>query len=219
MNTTAQAQQISHALNALARTTPGRRRVIQACAEAYLSQVDRRRLPAAYRYPILDDRLNRADAFRMRRGDTLARMLGLAVRPDDPYLPDTARAVLAAIDAPVDRLTAAATASGQPHLIAVLWLATAGRTQTTRDTKRTAPEPEVIETVPARGSLLGYDRYAIAPGAPLPDGRTITHVEDPLGSAWRVTDDQGAVHYLHKHGLLRRYTSGAVAFIEPSWAA
>jgi hypothetical protein len=81
-----------------------------------------------------------------------------------------------------------------------------------------APAPEILETVPANGCLLGYDRFVVAPGAPLPDGRTIATVEDPLGSAWRVTDDRGAVHYLHKYGNLIRYTSGVVAFIEPEWA-
>jgi hypothetical protein len=80
------------------------------------------------------------------------------------------------------------------------------------------PTPEVLETVPANGCLLGYDRFAITPGAPLPDGRTIATVEDPLGSSWRVTDDQGTVHWLHKYGELIRYTSGTVAFREPEWA-
>ena len=81
-----------------------------------------------------------------------------------------------------------------------------------------APQPEILETVPANGCLLGYDQFAIAPGAPLPDGRTIATVEDPYGSCWRVTDDQGSVHYLHKYGRLIRYTSGTVTFIEPEWA-
>jgi hypothetical protein len=80
------------------------------------------------------------------------------------------------------------------------------------------PEPEPLETVPANGCLLGYDRFAIAPGVPLPDGRTVVAVEDPLGSSWRVTDDQGSVHWLHKYGELIRYTSGVVAFREPEWA-
>lgn len=43
--------------------------------------------------------------------------------------------------------------------------------------------PEILETVSARGQLLGYDRLAITPGAPLPDDRTIATVEDPLGSS------------------------------------
>lgn len=81
-----------------------------------------------------------------------------------------------------------------------------------------APKPEIVKTVPANGSLLGYEQYAIAPGGPLPDGRTIATVEDPLGSAWRVADDQGAVHWLHKYGELIRYTNGVVAFREPEWA-
>lgn len=80
------------------------------------------------------------------------------------------------------------------------------------------PKPEILKTVPANGCLLGYDQLAITPGAPLPDGRTIAAVEDPLGSAWRVTDDQGTVHWLHKYGELIRYTSGVIAFREPEWA-
>ena len=85
-------------------------------------------------------------------------------------------------------------------------------------TEPALPELEILETVPANGCLLGYDQYAIAPGAPLPEGRTIVTVEDPLGSCWRVTDDQGGVHHLHKYGRLIRYTSGTVTFIEPEWA-
>ena len=85
-------------------------------------------------------------------------------------------------------------------------------------TPAATPTPEILETVPANGCLLGYDRFVIAPGAPLPEGRTIVTVEDPLGSSWRVTDDQGAVHWLHKYGQLIRYTSGVVAFREPEWA-
>ncbi|MFD4855125.1 hypothetical protein [Streptomyces atratus] len=116
-------RQTQHALTALARTTPGRRRLIAACAEEYLAQVDRRRLPVGYHKPILDDRSNRVDAFSMRRGDQFARMLGIACRPSNEHLPATARAVLDVVDAPVRKLTAAATATGQPHLIAVLHIA------------------------------------------------------------------------------------------------
>ncbi|MFI7315165.1 hypothetical protein [Streptomyces hygroscopicus] len=123
----APARQIRHALTALAHTTPGRRRVIQAAAEDYLAQIDRRRLPVGYNRAILSDHDNRADAYRMRRGQTFARMLGLAVHPADEHLPDTARAALEAIDAPVRQLTAAATASGQPLLVAVAHCAGAVR--------------------------------------------------------------------------------------------
>ncbi|MET9051227.1 hypothetical protein ABZW50_08745 [Streptomyces bacillaris] len=108
----------------LAATTPGRRRVIGAAAEEYLSQVDRRRLPMGYDLPIMLDHNNRADAYRMRRGDVFARMLGIACQPTDAQLPDTARAVLAAINAPVDRLVQAAVESGSPELVALLWVAT-----------------------------------------------------------------------------------------------
>lgn len=124
--TATQARQIRHALTALTRTTPGRRRVIQAAAEEYLSQIDRRILPMGYdwHFPAnpAGDRRNRGDAFRMRRGNTFARMLGIACQPTDPHLPLTARVILAEIDAPVRRLTAAATASGQPLLVATLHL-------------------------------------------------------------------------------------------------
>lgn len=115
-------RQTSHALAMLATTTPGRRRVIQAAAEGYLAQVDRRRLPLGYDLPITSDHSNRADAYRMRRGETFARMLGISCSPSDANLPDTARAVLAAIDAPVTELTDRAEATGQPVLVAMLHL-------------------------------------------------------------------------------------------------
>ncbi|MCX5158109.1 hypothetical protein OOK39_02185 [Streptomyces sp. NBC_00264] len=113
-------RQARHALTALVRTTPGRRRVIQAAAEEYLSQIDRRRLPLGWGQPITDDHFNRADAYEMRRGNAFARMLGISCRPSDPQLPDTARAVLAAIDAAPRRLTDLARTTGQPALVALL---------------------------------------------------------------------------------------------------
>jgi len=119
-----QNRQIRHALTALAATTPSRRGFIARAAADYLSQVDRRRLPVGYREPIFDDRSNRADAYRMRGGDTLARMLGLAVRPSDEHLPATARAVLAATNANVDRLTEAAHRTGAPGAVATLYVLT-----------------------------------------------------------------------------------------------
>ncbi|MFE7485486.1 hypothetical protein [Streptomyces sp. NPDC057552] len=109
----------------LTKTTPGRRRYIQAAAEEYLSQIDRRRLPVGYDVPITGDRDNRIDAYRMRRGDVFARMLGISCTASDPQLPDTARAVLAQIDAPVCQLVQAAVESGSPELVALLWVATA----------------------------------------------------------------------------------------------
>lgn len=117
---TSGSRQARHALTAVARTSVGRRRLIAACARDYLSQVDRDRLPRGYDRPIADDRRNRADAFRMRRGNTLARLLGLAVRPDDADLPDTARAVLAELEKPVVRLAEVAAATGQPAVVAFL---------------------------------------------------------------------------------------------------
>lgn len=112
--------QARHALTALATTTPGRRRVIQAAAEEYISQIEYRRLPIGWTVPITNDRCNRVDAYRMHRGHIFARMLGIACQPQDTQLPDTARAVLAAINAPVTQLTARAVASGQPALVALL---------------------------------------------------------------------------------------------------
>jgi len=121
-STTPQDRQIRHALNALARTTPGRRRAIQAAAENYLSQINRHRLPVGYNQPIPDDRINRADAYRMRQGSTLTRMLGISCHPTDEHLPATARAVLAAIDAPIRHLANAATTTGEPVTVAVAYL-------------------------------------------------------------------------------------------------
>ncbi|MFD5875678.1 hypothetical protein [Streptomyces sp. NPDC060322] len=113
-------RQASHALEMLATTTPGRRRVIQAAAEEYLSQVDRRRLPLGYDVPITLDHSNRADAYRMRRGHVFTQMLGIACKPSDADLPDTARAILAAIDATPMRLVGLAYTTGQPDLVALL---------------------------------------------------------------------------------------------------
>ncbi|MBD0743573.1 hypothetical protein [Streptomyces sp. CBMA152] len=117
-------RQTRHALTALTRMTPARRSVVQAAAVEYLSQVDRRRLPVGYDRAIGHDDDNRADAFTMRRGNVMARLLGLGVQPHDPDLPDTARAVLAAIDTTPRELTKLGEASGQSLLVAALWLAT-----------------------------------------------------------------------------------------------
>ncbi|MFZ4264467.1 hypothetical protein [Streptomyces arboris] len=114
--------QTRHALTALTTLTPGRRRVVQAAAEEYLSQIDRRRLPMGYDVPIADDRHNRGDAYRMRRGDVVARVLGISCQPSDVRFPDTVRAVLAAVDAPVDRLAERAVLTGQPVAVALLHL-------------------------------------------------------------------------------------------------
>ncbi|MBV7671396.1 hypothetical protein STHAL_18260 [Streptomyces halstedii] len=113
-------RQTRHALTALASLTPGRRRVVQAAAEEYLSQIEHRRLPIGYTQPITSDRYNRIDAYHMRRGHIFARMLGIACQPQDADLPDTARAVLAAINAPVAELTARAQTTGHPGLVALL---------------------------------------------------------------------------------------------------
>ncbi|WP_405699115.1 hypothetical protein OG209_05335 [Streptomyces sp. NBC_01383] len=114
--------QTRHALAMLATTAPGRRRVIQAAAEEYLSQIERRRLPLGWNIPITDDRYNRVDAYRMRRGEVFARMLGISCQPSDAQLPDTARAVLAAIDATPQHLADLAQVTGQPALVALLHL-------------------------------------------------------------------------------------------------
>ncbi|MFF0629816.1 hypothetical protein [Streptomyces sp. NPDC004296] len=115
----AQDRQILHALTALSRTTPGRRRLVRDCAEQYLSQVDRQRLPVGYDQPISTDWANRADAHRMRHGDQFARMLGISCRPGDRHLPATARAVIAAVDAPVEQLVDIAQRTGDPAGVAV----------------------------------------------------------------------------------------------------
>ena len=55
-------------------------------------------------------------------------------------------------------------------------------------------------------------------GTVLPDGATITSVEDPLGSAWAVTVDSGEERHIHKYAELRRYTTGRLVLVEPEWA-
>lgn len=116
-------RQLDHALTALAATTPGRRRYI-AAAQEYLDQIDGRRLPMGYDRPFGPglESANRADAFRMRRGCTVAAMLGLAVQPSDPNFPTTLRAIISVVDAPVDRLVQAAHTTGTPAAIALVHL-------------------------------------------------------------------------------------------------
>ncbi|MFF0629814.1 hypothetical protein [Streptomyces sp. NPDC004296] len=132
----APSRQTRHALTALARTTPARRRLIRTCAEEYLSQIDRHRLPMGYGQPMLYDPANRSDAYRMRRGAQLAGMLGISCRPDDKDLPETARAVVAAVDATVHELTAVAHCIGDPVGIAVAYVVAA-----VRQPRTTEPTP------------------------------------------------------------------------------
>lgn len=73
-------------------------------------------------------------------------------------------------------------------------------------------------TVPAQGGMPGYTVMPIREGAVLPDGATITAVENPLGSAWAVTVDSGEERYVHKYAELRRYTTGRLVLVEPEWA-
>ncbi|MFE2555998.1 hypothetical protein ACFXGT_08170 [Streptomyces sp. NPDC059352] len=120
---TAAELQTKHALTVLAAATPGRRRHIAAAAEDYLGQIDRRRLPIGFKRAILDDGLNRIDAYHLRHGHEFAKALGLGGGENNPGLGEVARAVLAAIDAPIQRLTACATQTGQPILVAVLHVA------------------------------------------------------------------------------------------------
>ncbi|MFE7105611.1 hypothetical protein ACFU98_10700 [Streptomyces sp. NPDC057575] len=158
---TADQRQAQHALAALAHTSPGRRRLIAACAEEYLSQVDRRRLPLGWGQPITDDHFNRADAYEMRRGNVFARMLGISCRPSDPQLPDTARAVLAAIDAPVRKLTATAVATGQPRLVAALYIAGLVVTPvvaTANPTRTWAILDDTIETIDREDDKDDYEQ-------------------------------------------------------------
>lgn len=117
-----QARQLQHALTALAATAPGRRRYIATEAERYLAQVERRQRPYGYRRDIRLDTMNRADAFEMRGGATVAAMLGLSVRPSDPHFPATARAIITAVGAPVDQLIDTARTTGAPAAVALVHL-------------------------------------------------------------------------------------------------
>lgn len=147
----------------------------------------------------------------LTHGSTLARHFNLTgdTWEQRQQMPALAQQIIDTHEAPITRLTQAAAKSGMPLLVAVLHVAL--------PSTRTAPEPRIIRSVPARGRLRGYDRYAISLGAPLPNGSTIAAVEDPRGSAWLVTDTRGGTHWLNKRGDLVRYSSGVVAFIEPKW--
>lgn len=129
LSATPARRQLDHALTALARTTPGRRRYIAEAAQEYLDQIDGRRLPVGYALPfptaLADD--NRADAFRMRRGWTVAAMLGLAVQPHNEHFPTTMRAIVTAVSAPVDQLVEAAHTTGAPAVVALVHLLAGAR--------------------------------------------------------------------------------------------
>ncbi|MFE9137828.1 hypothetical protein [Streptomyces sp. NPDC007355] len=99
-----------HALTALTRTSHGRRRIIHRAATRYLTADTH----------TTEDRLH---ALIWHGGDTLIRMLGLGIHSTDPRLPDIARTVLDHLDAPVRQLTAYATTTGQPALIATAHVA------------------------------------------------------------------------------------------------
>lgn len=118
----AQRRQLDHALTALAATTPGRRRYIAEAAAEYLDQIDGRRLPVGYNRPFTTGWINRGDAYRMRRGCTVAAMLGLAIQADDRHFPTTARAIITAVNAPVDRLVEVAYATDAPAAVALAHL-------------------------------------------------------------------------------------------------
>ncbi|ONK09263.1 hypothetical protein [Streptomyces sp. MP131-18] len=94
-------RQEAHAVSAVRRTGDARRTRIRFYAEFYLRGLARG---------------HRAADARDMWGTDLVRLLGVA-RPVD--LPALARAVLAELDARVDRLTAAAEATGQPALVAL----------------------------------------------------------------------------------------------------
>lgn len=116
-----------HALTALARQTPGKRRLTAAWATNYLAQVDGTAgstwagtyydppttSPGAHRW-------HRADAYEHRHGNLMARALGIPVRPNDARLPAVARAVIAEVERTVDTLTERATTTGQPAAVALL---------------------------------------------------------------------------------------------------
>lgn len=125
----AQRRQLDHALSALAATTPGRRRYTAEAAQEYLDQIDGRRLPMGYNRPFGPgfESANRSDAFRMRRGCTVAAMLGLAVQPNDEHFPTTLRAIITAVSAPVDELVEAARTTGAPAVVALVHLLAGAR--------------------------------------------------------------------------------------------
>ncbi|MFH8581686.1 hypothetical protein [Streptomyces zaomyceticus] len=99
-----------HALTALTHTTHGRRRIIHRAATRYLATQPHD--PDSCRH-----------AYVWAEGDTLARMLGLAIHPTDTALPGIARTVLDRLDTPTRQLTAYATTTGQPQLIALAHIA------------------------------------------------------------------------------------------------
>lgn len=103
----ATARKIRHAVTVVADMDPDRLRTLRQRIDSYLYGLDRG--------------WSRYDAFRL--WPIWARMLGLSFSStSSPAVEIVAREVLAVLDAEVDRLTADATATGQPAAVAMLHL-------------------------------------------------------------------------------------------------
>jgi hypothetical protein len=96
------------------------------------------------------------------------------------------------------------------RLVAHGWTAAVERAEEMEDGVETAEEPTVVQA-PVE--------IPIDEGAPLPGGDIIAHLTDSGSDTWwYATDTHGRLHHLHKYGRLLRYATGAVIYIEPTWA-
>ncbi|MGW6502999.1 hypothetical protein [Nonomuraea angiospora] len=81
----------------------------------------------------------------------------------------------------------------------------------------------VIKTVPPKDGMRGYQVHALQPGAPLPGGQQIAHVEDYGSDAHLlVIDSDGRKRCMNRHTRIHQLDTGAVSLILPEydgWAA
>ncbi|MEU5976294.1 hypothetical protein [Streptomyces sp. NPDC047315] len=141
---------------------------VLALAGPYLEQVDGRRRPLGYDHGrTLAGPVALIDAYRMR-GAELVSLLGLQLGADDaPFvLPEVARAIVAAAEAPVEALTARATVTGQPAAIALLHLIDGRRTvRVSLPTRRATTLPQVLRSAARIIARQGHWPYDYVPDA------------------------------------------------------
>jgi len=109
-----------HAITTIHTADHTNRAAIERRLRKYVGQLDGTALPVSYDQPITGHHHNLIDAWRML-GRSLAHTLGITTSATE--FPDTARAILAGLDASATRLTALATATRQPAVVALAHVA------------------------------------------------------------------------------------------------
>lgn len=123
---------IQLAITMISATDHDDRATIEHQLRRYVGQLAGTALPVGCNQPItpITGHHNIADAWRML-GHRLAQTLGIPSTATE--FPDTARGILAALDAPITQLTALAAATGQPALVALTHVAAGFATSPTAD--------------------------------------------------------------------------------------